>query len=507
MMLWNDGYLADFPYPHQVHPELSPTWLAAVLTALGQRAPEPGAGFSYCELGCGQGLNSLLLAAANPAGRFLAVDFNARHIDHGQRLALAAGLDNLVFRQAGFVELADEEGGEAFDFIALHGVFSWVSPASRAAILRFVERRLKPGGVLYLAYMSHPGLSAFVSAQRFIWQAAQRAEGDPVQRLRIALDALQRWQVAGAGYFIEHPDVARRLASGRGQDLAFLAHELLCEHWAPLHSAEVIKSLAAVGCTFVGSATPLENIDELAVPGHCLPLLAELDDVAQRESARDMACNQSLRRDLYVRTPRALSADEHRQALLDGCWAGMPDAPDQGALRFDTRIGPVEGEATLFSPLLQALAEGPQRFTELASRPALASQLSGLNRALQMLAWAGHAHPMLTGAVAAERCQGLNRLLAEGALLGEGYGHLAAPSLGAPVAASPLEMACARVLLEHPQLRGSLLRETALALLRRHGWQVEDAAGHWQRFEARTLPAWLQLGVVAGDAPPPENQR
>ncbi|CAD5106408.1 class I SAM-dependent methyltransferase [Zestomonas carbonaria] len=497
MSLWNDGYLADTPYPHHVHPELSPSWLGAVLTALGQRAPDLAAGFRYCELGCGQGLNSLLLAAANPAGQFLAVDFNARHIEHGRRLVEAAGLGNLEFRQAGFAELAGEEAGEGFDFIVLHGVYSWVSPANRAAIRRFVERCLKPGGVVYLGYMSHPGMSAFVTAQRFLWQTAQQVGGTPQARLRAGLDALRQWQGAGAGYFAEHPDVARRLARADDEDLDFLAHELLCEHWAPLYSAEVIDSFAALGCRFVGSATPLENIDELSLPGHCLPLLQGLADPARREAAKDMARNQSQRRDLYQREPRALRADEHRQALLAGCWAALPGAPADGGLTFDTRIGPVQGDEQLFAPLLAALAEGPQSFAELARRPALAAQIGNLSAALQMLAWAGHAHPLLNGEVAVERCQALNRVLSEGALHGAGYRYLAAPSLGAPLAADLLEMAAVRVLLEHPHLRGRLFRETVLAVLRR----ADLAAGDEQvrrldAFEARTLPAWLRLGVV-----------
>jgi hypothetical protein len=33
-----------------------------------------------------------------------------------------------------------------FDYIALHGVWSWVSPENRGHIVRFAARYLKPGG-------------------------------------------------------------------------------------------------------------------------------------------------------------------------------------------------------------------------------------------------------------------------------------------------------------------------------------------------------------------------
>lgn len=497
MTAFQDGYLTEIAYPHHVHPELSPGWLAAVLQALGQRAPRLDQRFRYCELGCGQGLNIALLAAANPAGQFLGVDFNARHIEHGRQLASSAQLNNLTYQQASFAEAGDEEG-EGFDFIVLHGVYSWVSADNRAAIRRFIDKRLKPGGVLYLAYMSHPGMSAFVSAQRFLWQTAQGLVGTPQQRLRGALDALGQWQAAGAGYFIEHPDVAKRLARADEEDLAFLAHELLCEHWTPLHAADVIASLGEIGCQFLGSATPVENIDALSLPGNCQALLAGLSEPQQRETAKDMARNQSQRRDLYQRAPRPLSADEHRQALLDGCWSALPAAPSSGAVSFDTRIGAVQGEEGLFSPLLCALAEGPQRFIELARRRELAGQLGELSPALQLLLGAGMALPLLEGEIAVEHCQAFNRVLAEGALQGAGYRHLLAPSLGAPIPASLEEMAAARALLEHPQLRGELLCETALALLRRTGHAAGEAQIAALRGVAEnTLKHWLQLGVVS----------
>lgn len=496
-----DGYLADTPYPHHVQAQTSPSWLCAVLAALGQRAPDLRGGFRYCELGCGQGLNSLLLAAANPAGEFVAVDFNPAHIAHGRRQAKAAGLGNLAFVQASFAELAERPDAEGFDFIVLHGVYSWVSAANRAAIRRFIERTLKPGGVVYLGYMSQPGMSAFAAAQRFLWQFAQTAEGSVPQRLRQGLAALRAWQAAGAGYFVEHPDVARRLALTGDEELAFLAHELLCEHWTPLHVAEVIGEFAAIDCRFLGSATPLENIDAVSLPAHVLPLLGGLADPALRETAKDMARNQSQRLDIYQRQPQALAAGEHRQALLDGCWGALPGAPVDGGLSFDTRIGPVQGDAELFGPILRSLAEGPRSFAELAAHPALLSQLGALSPALQMLAWAGHAHPLLAGEVEVPRCRALNQLLAEGALQGAGYGHLAAPSLGAGLAADMLEMAAARVLLEHPALHGRLLAETVAALLRRSGREVafdsgESLAERMQRFERQCLPIWRQLGVV-----------
>lgn len=495
MQVWNQGYLAELPYPHHVQPQLAPSWLVALQTALGQSASSLQAGFRYCELGCGQGLNSLLLAASNPAGQFVAVDFNPQHIEHGRRLAAAAQLSNIEFVQAEFTELLAQPG-EGYDFIVAHGVYSWVAPAQRAAIRGFVEQRLNPYGLLCLGYMCQPGMAPFAAAQRFIWQHAQHSKGSPPQRVQAALEALQALQKGGAGYFVEQPEMARLLARSAEQGLDYLAHELLCEYWQPLHVAEVMAEFARLGCQLIGSAIPLENIDAVSLPGSCLTAIQGLTDPALRETAKDLARNQAQRSDLYQRGDQALSATAHRQALLDSCWALLPAAPAPGAVEFSTRIGPLQGAAELYQPLLQALGEGPQSFAELARRPELAAQVGQLSGALQLLTWAGYAHPLLHAPVDVTRCQALNRLLAEGALQGAGYAHLAAPSLGASVPADKLEMAAVRVLLEHPHLRGTLLSETTQALLRRYGLGVERVVERLQHFEQRTLPGWQVLGVL-----------
>ena len=47
----------------------------------------------------------------------------------------------------------------------------------------------------------------------------------------------------------------------------------------------------------------------------------------------------------------------------------------------------------MFAPALQALAAGPCRFATLRQLSAYAGQPGLLNQVLQMLAWAGLAHP------------------------------------------------------------------------------------------------------------------
>ncbi|MFC0708184.1 class I SAM-dependent methyltransferase [Azorhizophilus paspali] len=493
------GYVLDVPYPHHFQRESTPLWLSFVASALGIAAPDISAPYSWCELGCGQGLGAALNAAANPLGRFVAVDFNPRHIAHGRALARAAGLDNLEFVEADFASLAGIAGEQRaqYDFIVLSGVYSWISAADREAVRHCVRHWLKPGGILYLGYMCQPGMAFLSAMQRFLRCRGDSVAGDSVARLQAGLGLLGRMEQGGAGFFREHPAAGRYLAAGRREDPRQLAHELLNAHWDSLHVADVMAALSACGCEYIGSATPLENIDALSLPGNLLPLLQELRTPAERETFKDLARNQSERRDLYQNGVRRLDEQAHRQALLDQVVTALPGAPEGGGIDFDTRIGPVQGQAGLFSPLLGALAAGPCSFAELARLPALQGQTGLISPALQMLAWAGHIHPLLPGEVATERCRSLNQVLCERALQGTAYGYLAAPSLGSAVAADRLQMVALRVLLEYPGIAGRLLRETIWTLLANAGGPGEaDLEQRLLTFETVVLPRWRQMGML-----------
>ena len=83
---WNEGYIVDIEYTHGFYRELAPSLLSFAALMQGVSAPglrvEP---LAYCELGCGQGYSTNLLAAANPNIQFYANDFNPAQIAGARR--------------------------------------------------------------------------------------------------------------------------------------------------------------------------------------------------------------------------------------------------------------------------------------------------------------------------------------------------------------------------------------------------------------------------------------
>ncbi|MDR2678349.1 MAG: class I SAM-dependent methyltransferase [Zoogloeaceae bacterium] len=483
------GYYSGIPYPAMFHREMTPLWLATALEALGFRPPDISGGFTWCELGCGPGLDLAIAAAANPGGRFLGVDADPAHVAAARHLVRRAGLRNVEFHLADFAAWAERAELPACDFIVLHGVFAWISPDRQEAVLKIVERSLEPGGVCYLGYMSHPGASPMMSLQQIM---ARYGGDDAARGMARGFHMLEALARGGAGQFAEVPGLQAQLARLRELPPGYLAHELLGRHWRPLHSAEAIQAMRAVGCDYLGSAAPIENIDAVSLPEGAQAPIASIDDVPLREVAKDIARNQSQRLDLYQRGKQTLTATEHRLALSRQSWLRLPAAPASGAIRLETRIGPVEGAEAVFSPLLERLASGPQDFADLLALETFKGNGGLLNQALQMMLWAGWAHPLRAGedADAVAACQALNREICRDRLLGHAADTLAVAGIGSGLRASRLEMAYYLTLAESPELSASALHE---AVRRR----LPDAAdADMAEVEQRALPEWRRLGLL-----------
>ena len=510
----SEGYLDDVVYPDFFHREMTPLWLSAAATALGRAAPDPAAPHVWMELGCGAGLGALLTAAANPQARCIGIDLSAAHIAAASTRSEEAGIDNIEFHQKDLVDLAtaDDAALPACDYIVLHGVYAWVSQAVQRAVIEIVRRWLKPGGLLYLGYMTHPGASAFAAAQRFMRvhaEAVGGSTGSSDTRARAALAALRAAQAAGAGYFSAQPELARQLALVEAEGPGYLAHEFLNPHWQPLHVADVMAQCAGAGCSYIGSASLLENIDAISLPEPTQALLRTIEDPVQAETLRDLARNQSQRRDIYQRidgaaSRHALDGAAHRAGLLRQMLAPLPGMPRRGPFVMETRIGPVEASHAVFSPLLAALLQGPQSFAALAQLPVYAPQPGVLNQAFQALCATGSAHLALPVArIEAGPAWRLNRVLSDVGVQTAQTARrswLVAPALGSAVAVTPLECAAAHALLGNPALREAGLLQAVYARL------AEAAGDAAQRpevdeqalaaFERTTLPLWQHYGVV-----------
>ena len=314
---WSDGYVTDTLYSDNIFREQSPAWINYVATLMGC-APRPLDGaFSYLELGCGLGYSTTVFAAAFPKARFVAVDFNPAHIDHAQRRAQALGLDNITFIEASFQDLAADPAGQGlarhlgqFDFVTLHGIYSWISVEARQAIQRLIFDRLLPGGLVYNSYNCLPGWSIEGPLQRLMKEFSDTASGASTARIRTALDQMKALGATKAGYFRAAPQAAAALDLYAKKPANYLAHEFLNGEWNAFYAADVADEMAAAKLDFVGSATLMENHSDLLLGDEGLALVNQQPDLRQRQLVQDFLINQKFRRDIFVRGHARLEANE-----------------------------------------------------------------------------------------------------------------------------------------------------------------------------------------------------
>jgi SAM-dependent methyltransferase len=206
----SDGYITNIDYTSGFYPGLSPHAQNFALLYRGFASPELAEGFTYCELGCGHGFSTALLGAANPQGAFWGIDFNPAHIASAEALKRGAGVENVTFLEQSFAEALKADLPQ-FDFIALHGVWSWISSDNRRALVDFLYARLKPGGVVYFSYNALPGWAAAAPLRQLLVERLRGQRDLTPDAIGDAVAFAARMRDAQAGYFVVNERIGKQL--------------------------------------------------------------------------------------------------------------------------------------------------------------------------------------------------------------------------------------------------------------------------------------------------------
>ncbi len=504
---WDDGYVTDVVYTSSFYRETTPAWLAMSSLLLGHRPPDLAQPFAYADLGCGNGVSALIVAATSPKAEVHAFDFNPAHIEFGRDLAARAGLTNIHFHEASFAQIAamSADSLPAFDFIVSHGVWSWISPENRRALTDIVGQRLRAGGLAYLSYNVTTGWASMVplrALMRMMAEASPERTDLTVPALWTMLDRLKE---GNAAFFAAHPALESRLETLRKQDPRYIAHELLNADWHPVMFADVADAMASVKCRYIGSATLAENIDAVSVRPGLQPLLAEAHDQRLRETLRDFGSAQGFRRDLYRRGTPPLPMSEHMRLIENVVlhWTGQPTAGD---VVFATPLGDMTGNADAYRPLLNALEAGPLPIAQAATIAPFSSRPPvELLQAVALLISGGYAHPGLPDGGSAEArraAAALNRAVADANAGGSDMARLTSPVLGTALGVDVTETMVVGALLGGQTEDVDALTATLEAQLRRGGRSIQkDGQPVTDPTEATAIAKSLVRHVVEKRAP------
>ena len=218
----------EVPYASFALPETHPDHLGSLGQVLGIDTA-PAERCRVLELGSAAGGNLIPLAYHLPGSELLGVELSAAQARRGQDLIAELGLTNCRLLHQDILSLDPDpaRGLGTFDYILVHGVYSWVPEAVQEHILRLCGGLLTGQGIAYVSYNVLPGWRSRGMLRDMLLHHVRDAK-TPAERLARARELLELLAAGLAGDGRPEAEVLRReLEYLLGARPSYLYHEYL----------------------------------------------------------------------------------------------------------------------------------------------------------------------------------------------------------------------------------------------------------------------------------------
>jgi SAM-dependent methyltransferase len=254
----------SIPYRSRARTETHPEHLAMLAFLYGLQAA-PADQCRVLELGCGDGGNLLPLALAYPNSHFVGVDLAPLQMEEGKQLANQLGITNLELQITSFFDLPNTI--KPFDYIIVHGVFSWINPDAQHQLLEVCRDLLTPHGVLFISYNTFPGWHFDRGLRQMLLFATKQCTTLPEkvhQAKRLVHLLAKHANDSPTGHASLARQWEKRILQAPGDQ--YLAHEFLSENNHPVYFQDFVAMANKHGLRYLanadeGATTP-ENFGE-----------------------------------------------------------------------------------------------------------------------------------------------------------------------------------------------------------------------------------------------------
>lgn len=290
-------------YPGHAFSHTHPARLATIAHLHGMSPALPSA-MRVLELGCGRGSNLLPMAAQHPGSSFVGIDLSGSAIALAKEGAAALGLGNIAFHHRDIMAVTEELG--RFDYIIVHGVYSWVPEPVRERIVALFGELLTPQGVAYVSYNALPGCRLRDLA-RDVMLYATRDIADPQERVRVARAALKAFAEASDPESFHGSALRLRLAQLDEMPDNVLYHDDLNPGARAFALHEVLAVAARNGLQFLSEAAFPSQF--AAAKGQAQAMLAQIpvEEAERREQTLDLLIGRAFRTTLLCRAGLVLN--------------------------------------------------------------------------------------------------------------------------------------------------------------------------------------------------------
>ena len=351
---WSAGYVSELGYTYGYYEELNTNRIDLCLLNKGFRPPTIT---HALELGFGQGLSVNIHAAASEV-TWTGTDFNPSQANFARQLAGQSGA-KATLQDASFQEFLANEDTPEFQFIGLHGIWSWVSDANRQALVDTIRAKLAVGGVVYTSYNTLPGWAGFAPMRHLMTQHAKvlgSAGEGIINRIDDAFEFSNRLFELNPKYLLANPQAAERMKGLKEQNRHYLAHEFFNEDWHPMHFSAITDLLAEAKLEFATSATFLGQVDDIHFTTEQRQFLSDIPDATLRETAKDFIVNQQFRKDYWIKGPVRLAPLERAIALRD-VKVVLKIPASETTLKATGSLGEVSFSESVYPPIIDFLSD------------------------------------------------------------------------------------------------------------------------------------------------------
>ena len=298
----DDRYVSGIDYQQAFFPQMQIPYAELILTLAGYKTPRIQ---NYCELGFGLGTTLVTNAATNSV-KCWGTDFNSNHVAIAVSMAEAIEDDSATKRicNQDFKTFCSDETLPTFEFIALHGVWSWISVENQVCIKDFVKRKLAPGGILYISYNMAAGSSFMLPIKNLLYGVFEHGtdnSSDVTTRITAAVTKVGE-VIEESPQFKENNRAAiERFDVIRKKSPNYIAHELLNKDWQLVDFSELHRDFSSCGLLFGTSSEPVDTIDSVNFSAEQMSVLGKVPTIPQAEELKDFFLSRTFRQDYWLR--------------------------------------------------------------------------------------------------------------------------------------------------------------------------------------------------------------
>lgn len=351
-MSWNDGYNNENDYTFTYCGDMNPLRIHYSCLINGFMAPNIS---RACELGFGQGL-SINFHAIDAMAAWVGNDFLPTHVTFASNMKKAAGTD-VNLSDKSFREMSESTFPEKFDYICLHGIWSWISEINRSYIRSFISQNLKENGIVYISYNTKPGWASMLPIRDFLSHYIQTnlpAAGSMDAKTKEAIKFSSKLSKTKPLYLAANPHADKRIDNLRNGEISYIAHEYFNKDWETFYFSEVNTSLDECKLRYVGSTDFMAGMDDINITAEQKKLIGELHGSEISQDLRDICLNQSFRKDIWVKGGTRLSTQEKINELRK-VFVVLRNPKDEYDFKIKGNLGEGELQKDVYGPIIETI--------------------------------------------------------------------------------------------------------------------------------------------------------